>query len=207
MPATSNLGYSTQQYQLQPQFDWGSLVGPIVTSVLGALSNSPQLNQMIQLQAAAPMLQPQSTAITYGQLQPQINLGTLIGPIITSVLGALSSSPQITQSLQPQAAGNNYNQLQPQVNLAALIGPIVTSVLAALSNSPQLAQSLQPQAAGPALQTQSNGVSAYGQLQPQFDFGSLAGPIVTSVLGALSNSPQLAQSAQAHQSAGAQIFH
>jgi len=77
--------------QLQPQFDWSSLIGPIVTGVLGALSASPQLSQTIQPQSAGP-----------GQLQPQFDWGSLVSTIVPIVLSTLSTSPQLAQNIRPQ---------------------------------------------------------------------------------------------------------
>jgi hypothetical protein len=60
-------------------------------------------------------------------------------------------------------------------------------VISALSASPQLSQTVQPQSTGP------------GQLQPQFDWGSLVSTIVPIVLSTLSTSPQLAQNIRPQQ--------
>jgi hypothetical protein len=154
MPANASFDTTYQQAQLQPQFDWSSLIGPIVTSVLSALSTSPQLSQSMRPQSAGP-----------GQLQPQFDWSSLIGPIVTSVLSALSTSPQLSQTMRPQSAGPD--QLQPQ---------------------------FRPQSAG------------QGQLQPQFDWGSLVGTIVPIVLSVLSTSPQLSQMMRPQQTA-ASVLH
>src|ERR1700733_6184236 len=95
-----NTNSAFMQGQLQPQFDWGSLVGPIVTSVLSALSSTPQIGQGVGPQSAGPSFSPMSAGA--GQLQPQFDWGSLVGPIVTSVLSALSSTPQIGQGVRPQ---------------------------------------------------------------------------------------------------------
>jgi hypothetical protein len=110
-----------------------------VPAVLSALSASPQMNQALRPQSAGP---------AGGQLQPQFDWGSLVGPPIIDgpfpqVLGALSSSPQIT----PQSAGPAGGQLQPQFDWGSLVGPIVQTVvpavLSALSASPQVAAARQ----------------------------------------------------------------
>jgi len=103
-----------QQGQLQPEFNWGSLINvitPIVTGVLSSLSTSPQLSQLMRPQAAGPgQIQPQASGP--GQLQPEFNWGSLIHvitPIVTGVLSSLSASPQLSQAMQPQAASALYH--------------------------------------------------------------------------------------------------
>src|SRR5258708_29777629 len=91
MPTSASFDTTSQQAQFQPQFDWGHLIGPIVTSVLSALSSSPQLSQSMRPQSAGP-----------GQLQPQFNWRSLIRPIVPRVLSALSPSPPLSQLMRPQ---------------------------------------------------------------------------------------------------------
>ena len=91
MPTNASYDATFQQAQFQPQFDWSSLVGPIVTSVLSTLSTSPQLSQTVRPQSAGP-----------GQLQPQFDWGSLVGTIVPIVLSALSTSPQLSQNIRPQ---------------------------------------------------------------------------------------------------------
>src|SRR5258708_2436505 len=146
MPTSASFDTTSQQAQFQPQFDWGHLIGPIVTSVLSALSSTQTLTRASRQQSAGQ-----------GQLQPQFDWGSLIGPIVTSVLSALSTSPQLSQSMRPQSAGPyqlqpqfrpqsaGQDQLQPQFNWGSLVGTIVPIVLSVLSTSPQLSQMMRPQ--------------------------------------------------------------
>src|ERR1700687_1748781 len=95
MPTNASYDATFQQAQFQPQFDWSSLVGPIVTSVLSTLSTSPQLTQTMRPQSSGP-----------GQLQPQFDWGSLVSTIVPIVLSALSASPQLSQAMRPQSAGS-----------------------------------------------------------------------------------------------------
>jgi hypothetical protein len=96
-----NTNSAFMQGQLQPQFDWGSLVGPIVTSVLSALSSTPQIGQGVRPQSAGPSFSPMSAGA--GQLQPQFDWGSLVGPIIATTLAVLSAAPQISAGIQPNS--------------------------------------------------------------------------------------------------------
>ncbi len=105
MPTSASFDTTSQQAQFQPQFDWGHLIGPIVTSVLSALSSSPQLSQSMRPQSAGPdqlqpLFRPQSAG--QDQLQPQFDWGSLVGTIVPIVLSVLSTSPQLSQMMRPQ---------------------------------------------------------------------------------------------------------
>ena len=91
MPTNAAYDATYQQGQFQPQFDWSSLVGPIVSSVLSTLSTSPQLSQTMRPQSAGP-----------GQLQPQFDWGSLVSTIVPIVLSTLAASPQLSQNIRPQ---------------------------------------------------------------------------------------------------------